>query len=117
MRLHIHRNFECAMGLALVFLPFVLRLDAGPFVACVLLGGVIAGLGFGSGREAPVVVGSTHRILDAIVALTAAVLALGFAIGENTGAALLLGAAAIGELVLLALTRYAEPPPPLSTTR
>jgi hypothetical protein len=103
LSLPAHGAFELLLGLTLLGLPFALGFGPAGLVAGVVAGVLVAGLGLAGADVLPL---QTHQALDqaVVAALLGATLAL--AIHSDATAALLLGAAAVAELVLLAGTRW-----------
>jgi hypothetical protein len=96
-----HGAVELIVGLALLAMPFALGLGSAGLVVGVAAGVAVTGIALTSTVSL-----RTHRALDqvAVAALLGATLAL--AMHADLAGALLLGAAAFAELVLLGATRW-----------
>jgi hypothetical protein len=98
-----HGALELLVGLALLALPFALGLGGAALVLAVSAGVVLAGLGL-SGSDALSL--GAHQALDQAAAAMLTGLAVAMAIAGEPAGAVLLGAAALAELLLVSGTRW-----------
>jgi hypothetical protein len=105
MRLSVpaHGALELVVGLLLLGLAFALGLGAPGLVVTVAAGIVVAGPGLSGADALPL---RTHQALDQALIAALAGGALALAVGGEGTATLLIGAAALAELVLLVTTRW-----------
>lgn len=112
LTLDLHRPIEAALGLCLAVIPLLLTIGGQVdfstlgLILALLLGGIIATLGFAGGRGGEVVTPSLHSALDYALTGGLAVAALLFALAGDGWSALTFGLAVILFGVLTLATRY-----------
>ena len=108
LSLPAHSFVELTVGLALLVSALALSLGVAGTVALFAAGVVLAGLGRGTVDSLPL---AAHQSLDRWIATLMAAGSVGLAMeGEAVGAVVLL-AAATGQLVLAGSTRWTRPTP------
>jgi hypothetical protein len=99
-------------GTALIVAPFALDLESAALVTAVAIGGVMVSLGLAgtdtTGRGTLPV--SAHAVYDRGLALGLVLVAVMFAIADQTEAALVFGIAGTAALVVSTITRYSARP-------
>jgi hypothetical protein len=99
-------------GTALIAAPFALGLDSAALVTGVAIGGIMVALGLAGtdsdGRGTLPV--SAQAIYDRGIALGLVLVAIMFAIADQTEAALVFGVAGAGALIVTSITRYSARP-------
>jgi hypothetical protein len=99
-------------GTALIVAPFALDLESAALVTAVAIGGVMVSLGLAgtdtTGRGTLPV--SAHAAYDRGLALGLVLVAVMFAIADQTEAALVFGIAGAAALVVTTITRYSARP-------
>jgi hypothetical protein len=103
LSLPTHGAIELLIGLALLAAPFAAGLGTGGLVLGVAAGTLVAGLGLAGADALPV---GAHQALDQAMATILLGLALAMALAAEPAGALVLGAAALAELLLVAGTRW-----------
>jgi hypothetical protein len=103
LSLPAHGALELLIGLALLALPFALGLGAAGLVLAVAAGVLVAGLGLSGGDALPL---GAHQALDRAAAAVLTGLAVAMALAGEPAGAILLGAAALAELLLVSGTRW-----------
>lgn len=108
LSLPAHSLVELTVGLALLVSALALSLGVAGTVALFTAGAVLAGMGLGAADDLPL---AAHQSLDRWIATLMAAGSVGLAAeGDAIGAVVLL-AAATGQLVLAGSTRWTRPMP------
>jgi hypothetical protein len=99
-------------GTALIAAPFALDLGSAALVTAVAIGGLMVALGLAgtdsSGRGTLPV--SAHAVYDRGTALGLALVAVVFAVADQTEAALVFGVAGVAALIVTTITSYSARP-------
>jgi hypothetical protein len=106
LSLPAHGAVELLIGIVLLTAPFVAALAPGALVVSVVAGALVVGVGLaGADALSP----AAHQALDEAVVTVLLGLAVAMAIAGEPSGATLVGAAALGELLLVAGTRWTRP--------
>jgi hypothetical protein len=103
LSLPTHGALELLIGLALLAAPFAAGVGAGGLVLGVAAGTLVAGLALAGADALPV---GAHRALDQAMATILIGLAAAMAIAGQPAGAVVFGAAALAELLLIVGTHW-----------
>ena len=103
LSLPAHALVELSAGLALVVAALALSLGVAGTLALFTAGVILAGIGLGAVDALPL---AAHQSLDRLTASLMAAASVGLALAGDATGALVLLAAAVGQLVLAAVTRW-----------
>ena len=108
LSLPAHALVELSAGIALVVAALALSLGVAGILALFTAGVILAGIGLGAVDALPL---AAHQSLDRLTATLMAAASVGLALAGDATGALVLLAAAVGQVVLAGMTRWTRPLP------